>query len=73
MAEFLGLGDNVVEKGIMFVDSEKNENRIAMTTVGNQFSVIADEEGTYKGYVIVKETDGLIKLITDGSYTEKAE
>ncbi|MBQ2743956.1 MAG: hypothetical protein IJF32_14290 [Oscillospiraceae bacterium] len=62
MAEFLGFGDNVVEKGIMF-----NGNRIAMTTVGNQFSVIADKEGTYKGYVIVEETDGL-KLITDGSY-----
>ena len=38
-----------------------------MTTVGNQFSVIADEPRTYKGYVIVEETDGL-KLITDGSY-----
>ncbi|MBE6965792.1 MAG: hypothetical protein E7441_07140 [Ruminococcaceae bacterium] len=62
MAEFLGLGNNVVEKGIMF-----GNNRIAMTTVGNQFSVIADEPGTYKGYVIVEETDGL-KLITDGFY-----
>ncbi|MBQ6698571.1 MAG: hypothetical protein IJN09_05965, partial [Oscillospiraceae bacterium] len=62
MAEFLGLGNNVVEKGIMFED-----NRIAMTTVGNQFSIIADAEGTYKGYVIVEETDGL-KLITDGEY-----
>ena len=64
MAEFLGFGNNVIEKGIMF-----ENNRIAMTTVGNQFSVIADEEGTYKGYVIVEDTDGL-KLITDGSYTK---
>ncbi len=67
MAEFLGLGNNVVEKGIMFVDSEENKNRIAMTTAGNQFSVIADADGTYTGYVIVEETDGL-KLITDGEY-----
>lgn len=66
MAEFLGFGGNVVEKGIMF-----NGNRIAMTTVGNQFSVIADKPGTYVGYAIVEETDGL-KLITDGSYTKSA-
>ena len=62
MAEFLGF-DNVVEKGIMF-----NDNRIAMTTVGNQFSVIADEEGTYTGYAIIEEDDG-IKLVTEGSVT----
>jgi len=63
MAEFLGFDNNVVEKGIMF-----NDNRIAMTTVGNQFSVIADEEGTYKGYAIVgNATDGYT-LITDGEY-----
>ena len=66
MAEFLGFDNNVVEKGIMFED-----NRIAMTTVGNQFSVIADKPGTYVGYAIVRESDGL-KLITDGSYTKNA-
>ncbi len=64
MAEFIGFGNNVVEKGIMFED-----NRIAMTTVGNQFSVIADAEGTYVGYAIVDE-DGALKLIIDGSYTK---
>ena len=62
MAEFLGFEDNVVEKGIMF-----NGNRIAMTTPSNQFSIIADEEGTYAGYAIVEDDEGL-KLITDGSY-----
>ena len=62
MAEFLGFGNNVVEKGIMF-----NGARIAMTTPSNQFSVIADEAGTYAGYAIVEE-DGSLKLITDGSY-----
>ena len=63
MAEFLGFGNNVVEKGIIF-----NDNRIAMTTVGNQFSVIADEEGTYKGYAIVGNTTDGYTLITDGEY-----
>ena len=64
MAEFLGFGNNVVEKGIMF-----NDTRIAMTTVGNQFSIIADASGIYKGYVIVKNGDELT-LITDGFYSK---
>jgi hypothetical protein len=66
MAEFIGFGNNVVEKGIMFGD-----NRIAMTTTGNQFAVIADEQGTYKGYAIVENaTDNGYSLITDGEYTK---
>jgi len=65
MAEFIGFGNNVVEKGIMF-----NNERIAMATVGNQFNVIADENGTYKGYVIVDNGDDGYTLITDGLYTK---
>ena len=64
MAEFIGFVNNVVEKGIM-VDG----NRIAMTTVGNQFSVIADEAGEYVGYAIIRVGDEL-KLITEGSFTK---
>ncbi|MBQ2743586.1 MAG: hypothetical protein IJF32_12385 [Oscillospiraceae bacterium] len=69
MAEFIGL-DSAVEKGIMFTDSEANTTKIAMTTKDNQFTVIADESGTYEGYAIVgNATDGYT-LITDGSYTK---
>ncbi|MBQ6697929.1 MAG: hypothetical protein IJN09_02695 [Oscillospiraceae bacterium] len=69
MAEFIGL-DSAVEKGIMFTDSSKNTTKIAMTTKDNQFTVIADETGTYKGYAIVKEEDNSYTLITDGEYTK---
>ena len=63
MAEFIGLGNNVVEKGIMFGD-----NRIAMTKPGKQFTVIADKNGTYKGYAIIKDGANH-KLIVDGEVT----
>ena len=73
MAEFIGL-DSAVEKGIMFVDSEEKETRIAMTTKDNQFSVIADKNGTYKGYAILENGTGYT-LITDGAIriSDKAE
>ncbi len=70
MAEFIGL-ENAVEKGIMF--TAKNETaarKIAMTSTDNQFTVIADEEGTYVGYAILKSGENLYKLLTDGSYTK---
>ena len=63
MAEFIGFGNNVVEKGIMW-----NNNKIAMTAPGNQFTVTADKVGTntFVGYAIVgNATDGYT-LITDG-------
>ena len=60
MAEFIGFGKNVVEKGIMF-----NDNKIAMTSPGNQFTITADKNGIYKGYAIVKD-DGGYTLVTDG-------
>ncbi len=68
MAEFIGFDSNVVEKGIMFVDEDNNETKIAMTTPGKQFTVIADEAGTYKGYAIIKD-DTNYKLIVDGEVT----
>ncbi|MBE6964428.1 MAG: hypothetical protein E7441_00120 [Ruminococcaceae bacterium] len=63
MAEFIGFGSNVVEKGIMW-----NNNKIAMTAPGNQFTVTADKNGTFKGYAIVKDGDAYT-LITDGEVT----
>ncbi len=66
MAEFIGLED-AVEKGIMFTDSESNTTRIAMTKPGTQFSVIADEKGTYVGYAILRN-ESAYTLITDGEY-----
>ena len=66
MAEFIGFKNKtVLEKGIMF-----GENRIAMTAPGNQFTVTADKNGTFKGYAIVKDGDGYT-LITDGESTIK--
>jgi len=67
MAEFIGF-DNAVEKGIMFTDSNKNVTRIAMTTKDNQFTVIADKNGTYNGYAIVEGEGEDYTLITDGYY-----
>lgn len=65
MAEFIGFkNDTVVEKGIMF-----ENNRIAMKSTGTQFTIIPDENGTYKGYAIIETDDGYT-LITDGSYTK---
>ena len=65
MAEFIGFSSGeVVEKGIMF-----GTNKIPMTTDKTQFAIIADEEGTYKGYAIIKNGETYI-LITDGEYTE---
>ncbi|MBQ2741324.1 MAG: hypothetical protein IJF32_00820 [Oscillospiraceae bacterium] len=60
MAEFIGFGSNVVEKGIMW-----NNNKIAMTAPGNQFTVTADKNGTFKGYAIISEGESY-KLIIDG-------
>ncbi len=69
MAEFIGLG-SAVEKGIMFKDKETQETtKIAMTTSGNQFTVIADKEGTYTGYAILEDGNAY-SIITDGSYTK---
>ena len=63
MAEFIGLSD-AVEKGIMY-----NGTKIAMTKPGNQFTVTADEGGTFKGYAIIgNATDGYT-MITDGETT----
>lgn len=59
MAEFIGI-ENVVEKGIMF-----GTTKIAMTGDGNQFTITADEAGTYTGYAIV-EDNGTYTEITDG-------
>lgn len=64
MAEFIGFGGEVVEKGIMI-----GTNKMPMTTNKAQFTVIADEDGTYKGYAIVKDGESYI-LITDGEYTK---
>ena len=61
---FIGFGGEVVEKGIML-----GTNKIPMTTGKTQFSIIADEEGTYKGYAIVRNGESFI-LITDGEYTK---
>ena len=63
MAEFIGFGNNVVEKGIMF-----GETRIAMTTPGNQFTVTGSAGETFKGYAIVKN-DTEYSLIVDGEVT----
>ena len=70
MAEFIGFDSNVVEKGIMFVDEANNETKITMTTPGKQFTVIADEAGTYKGYAVLKNGNAFT-LITDGAYTKE--
>ncbi len=67
MAEFIGLS-GAVEKGIMFTDEESGKKtNIAMTTKGSQFSVIADNAGTYVGYAILRNGDAYT-LITDGEY-----
>ncbi len=72
MAEFIGL-DDAVEKGIMFTATGETEaTKIAMTTKGNQFTVIADEEGKYVGYAILK-SGSTYQLITDGSYIKQEE
>ena len=63
MAEFVGL-DNAVEKGIMY-----NGKKIAMTKPGNQFTVMADDEGTFVGYAIIGNANSGYTLITDGSVT----
>ncbi|MBE6965853.1 MAG: hypothetical protein E7441_07455 [Ruminococcaceae bacterium] len=64
MAEFIGFENKtVLEKGIMF-----GENRIAMTAPGNQFTVTADKNGTFKGYAIVEDGNEYT-LITDGEVT----
>lgn len=68
MAEFIGFGKNVVEKGIMFSDGS-DTSKIAMTTKNNQFTVIADKAGEYIGYAILKSGDAYT-LITDGLYTK---
>ena len=72
MAEFIGFGDNVVEKGIMFTDTTKTRN-IAMTSGSSQFVIVPDEAGTYKGYAIVEDSDGTQTLVTDGEYIKAAE
>ncbi|MBQ2743028.1 MAG: hypothetical protein IJF32_09505 [Oscillospiraceae bacterium] len=72
MAEFIGFGDNVVEKGIMFTGTTKTGN-IAMTTDSNQLVIIPDKEGTYKGYAIIEDSDGTQTLVTDGEYIKAAE
>ncbi len=64
MAEFIGFDNKVVEKGVMW-----NDTKIAMTKPGNQFSVIADKNGEYKGYAILKNTDGTYSLITGNVIT----
>ena len=54
----------VFEKGIMY-----NNNKIAMTGEGNQFTVTADMKGTYIGYAILKNGDAYT-LLTDGEYVK---
>ncbi|MBQ9985241.1 MAG: hypothetical protein IJP38_02925 [Oscillospiraceae bacterium] len=66
MAEFIGL-DNAVEKGIMF-----GTKKIAMTRPGNQFTVTADKDGTFKGYAIVGNVADGYTMITDGEITVTA-
>ena len=71
MAEFIGL-ENAVEKGIMFTaKSETKARKMAMTTTDNQFTVIANESGTYEGYAIVGSEEEGFTLITDGIYTKE--
>ena len=65
MAEFIGL-DNAVEKGIMF-DNGETVSKIAMTGDGNQFTVTADEEGTYTGYAVIRKGSSFT-IIEDGEY-----
>lgn len=66
MAEFIGFeNDNVVEKGIML-----GTRKMPMTTTKTQFTIIADEEETYKGYAIIKDGESFL-IITDGEYTKK--
>ncbi|MBE6965892.1 MAG: hypothetical protein E7441_07670 [Ruminococcaceae bacterium] len=72
MAEFIGFGNDVVEKGIMFTDTTKTRN-IAMTSGSSQFVIVPDEAGTYNGYAIVEDSDGTQTLVTDGEYIKAAE
>ena len=65
MAEFIGLGD-AVEKGIIW-KTDTAETKISMTTKDNQFTVIADKNGKYIGYAILKSGENAYTLITDGS------
>ena len=46
-----------------------NNNKIAMTKPGTQFSVVADKNGEYKGYAIVRNEQDGYTLITDGFVT----
>ncbi|MBQ9985947.1 MAG: hypothetical protein IJP38_06525 [Oscillospiraceae bacterium] len=65
MAEFIGFeNDTVVEKGIML-----GTRKMPMVTDNSQFTIIADEEGTYKGYAILRDGESYI-IITDGEYTK---
>ncbi len=64
MAEFIGMA-NTIEKGILF-----GTRKIPMSGNGSQFSLIADAEGTYKGYAIVNNGDGTYTEIIDGVYTK---
>ncbi len=69
MAEFIGFGSDVVEKGIMFTATGATEAiKIPMTTTANQLTVVADA-GTYEGYAILEKGEDFT-LVTDGSYTK---
>ncbi len=60
MAEFFGFED-VLEKGIMV-----NGIKIPMRGDTTQFTILADVDGEYIGYAILRDGDGFIE-VTDGS------
>lgn len=60
MAEFIGL-EGAIEKGVKI-----GNKKIAMKSGDNQFSILADIDGEYIGYAILRDGDGFIE-VTDGS------
>ena len=60
MAEFVGL-DGAIEKGIKI-----GNTKIPMRSGDNQFSILADIDGEYIGYAILRDGEGFIE-ITDGN------
>ena len=60
MAEFIGL-EGAIEKGVKI-----GNKKISMKSGDKQFSILADIEGEYIGYAILRDGDGFIE-ITDGS------
>ena len=66
MAEFFGFED-VLEKGIMV-----NGIKIPMRGDTTQFTILADVDGEYIGYAILRDGTSFIE-VTDGKVEIKAE